>query len=168
MDGYEEDVGVGTGRVARHDLVVVAQAHADDALCGPARGPHLALVEPDGTWVLYFYTLGDAGFNGAGEIGHAVVVEDGRLCNCGNYGCLEAYASGPNIALRACEEIKAGAVSRLAQYVDGDLRQITAQTVYQAAHDGEVDPRIRGSREAPRLVRRLDGDVRTGAVVVTA
>ena len=35
------------------------------------------------------------------------------------------------------EEIKAGAVSRLADYVGGDLRQVTAQTVYQAAHDGD-------------------------------
>src|SRR6185295_3853363 len=34
-------------------------------------------------------------------------------------------------------EIKAGAVSRLTQYVDGDLRQITAQTVYEAAHQGD-------------------------------
>ncbi|HEY4648614.1 MAG TPA: ROK family protein, partial [Gemmatimonadales bacterium] len=48
-----------------------------------------------------------------------------------------AYASGPNIALRAVEEITAGAESRLAGYVGGDLRQITAQTVYQAAHDGD-------------------------------
>lgn len=29
------------------------------------------LVEPDGTWILYFYTLGTGGFNGPGEIGRA-------------------------------------------------------------------------------------------------
>lgn len=29
------------------------------------------LVEPDGTWILYFYTLGMGGFNGPGEIGRA-------------------------------------------------------------------------------------------------
>jgi glucokinase len=73
----------------------------------------------------------------AGEIGHTTIDTDGRRCKCGNYGCLEAYASGPNIALRAVEEIKAGAVSRLADYVKGDLRQITAQTVYQAANEGD-------------------------------
>jgi len=73
----------------------------------------------------------------AGEIGHTTIDVNGRHCKCGNYGCLEAYASGPNIAMRAVEEIKAGAVSRLADYVGGDLRQVTAQTVYQAAHDGD-------------------------------
>ncbi|HEX6669940.1 MAG TPA: ROK family protein, partial [Gemmatimonadales bacterium] len=52
-------------------------------------------------------------------------------------GCLEAYASGPNIALRAIEAIEAGAETRLPGYVGGDIRQITAQTVYEAAHDGD-------------------------------
>jgi len=34
----------------------------------------------------------------AGELGHCVVVEDGRPCKCGNRGCLEAHAAGPAIA----------------------------------------------------------------------
>lgn len=29
----------------------------------------------------------------AGEIGHIVVKKDGKLCNCGNRGCIEAYIS---------------------------------------------------------------------------
>ena len=29
----------------------------------------------------------------AGEIGHMVVTKDGKLCNCGNRGCVEAYLS---------------------------------------------------------------------------
>ena len=62
---------------------------------------------------------------------------NGRRCKCGNYGCVEAYASGPNIALRAIEAIESGSVSSLASYVGGDLRQITAQTVYQAAQAGD-------------------------------
>ncbi len=28
-----------------------------------------------------------------GEVGHMTVYPDGALCNCGNYGCLESYAS---------------------------------------------------------------------------
>jgi glucokinase len=34
----------------------------------------------------------------AGYIGHAVVVKDGTLCACGQHGCVEAYASGTNMA----------------------------------------------------------------------
>ena len=73
----------------------------------------------------------------AGEIGHTTVEVNGRRCKCGNYGCLEAYASGPAIARRAVEAIEAGQPSKLPDYVDGALEKITAQTVYQAAHDGD-------------------------------
>jgi predicted NBD/HSP70 family sugar kinase len=33
-------------------------------------------------------------FGNAGLVGHTTVVPDGRLCLCGNRGCLEAYVSG--------------------------------------------------------------------------
>ena len=44
--------------------------------------------------------LGAHGF--AGEIGHACAIHDGRQCNCGNKGCLEAYTSrrGLQITIR--------------------------------------------------------------------
>lgn len=35
--------------------------------------------------------------NYAGEIGHVIMVPKGRLCRCGNYGCLEAYSSVPSL-----------------------------------------------------------------------
>ncbi len=34
------------------------------------------------------------GFGAAAEIGHLRVVPGGRLCGCGNHGCIEQYASG--------------------------------------------------------------------------
>jgi glucokinase len=73
----------------------------------------------------------------AGEIGHTTIDSTGRRCKCGNYGCIEAYASGPAIAARAVEGIEAGAESKLPTYTGGDLTRITAQTVYEAAHDGD-------------------------------
>jgi glucokinase len=39
----------------------------------------------------------------AGEIGHAIADPDGPRCVCGQWGCLEAFASGPSIARRATE-----------------------------------------------------------------
>ena len=36
--------------------------------------------------------------NIAAWVGHAVVVKDGTLCACGQHGCVEAYASGTNMA----------------------------------------------------------------------
>ena len=73
----------------------------------------------------------------AGEIGHTTIDFTGRRCACGNYGCLEAYASGPNIAARAREGLEAGYKSLLVKLVDGDLDQITAITVYDALVQGD-------------------------------
>jgi glucokinase len=74
----------------------------------------------------------------AGEIGHTTIDVNGRLCKCGNYGCLEAYASGPAIATRAREAlIREDAASLLPSLVDGQLDRITAEIVYTAAKKGD-------------------------------
>lgn len=74
----------------------------------------------------------------AGEIGHMSIDFHGRRCKCGNYGCLEAYASGPNIAARAREGLEAGAESVLTRLVDGDVGRVTAATVYEAILQGDA------------------------------
>jgi glucokinase len=73
----------------------------------------------------------------AGEIGHMTIEANGRKCKCGNYGCLEAYASGPAIALRAVEGIEAGAESLLPALVNGRLEDLTAATVYEGVVLGD-------------------------------
>lgn len=39
----------------------------------------------------------------AGEFGHTCVIDQGRLCGCGNHGCLEAYVGAAGIVLTAQE-----------------------------------------------------------------
>src|SRR5215204_5349032 len=74
----------------------------------------------------------------AGEIGHTTIDLNGRHCKCGNYGCLEAYASGPAIATRAREVlVREEGSSAIPSMVDGQLDSITAQTVYDAAKAGD-------------------------------
>jgi glucokinase len=80
-----------------------------------------------------FHGVSDA----AGEIGHTTIEANGRKCKCGNYGCLEAYASGPAIAARAVEGIEAGADTMLSELVHGRLEDITAATVYEAVVLGD-------------------------------
>lgn len=58
------------------------------------------------------------GANGnAGEIGHVRVEKGGRLCSCGQYGCLEAYASFHALAQQLCavgiDEIEYADLERL-------------------------------------------------------
>lgn len=74
----------------------------------------------------------------AGEVGHMTIDSTGRKCNCGNYGCLEAYASGPAIAARAVEGLATGAASLLPELVSGNLDRITAETVYEAIIAGDL------------------------------
>ncbi|GJG85454.1 glucokinase [Gemmatimonadetes bacterium T265] len=78
----------------------------------------------------------------AGEVGHTTIETAGRRCTCGNYGCLEAYASGPNIALRAREALEvqdeAAAPSILPDLAGGDPARITAATVYDASDRGDA------------------------------
>jgi glucokinase len=74
----------------------------------------------------------------AGELGHMTIDANGRRCGCGNYGCIEAYASGPAIAERAREALAGGEPSSLPQLVGGDLSRITAALVYSAAKDGDA------------------------------
>jgi glucokinase len=75
----------------------------------------------------------------AGEIGHTTIDLNGRHCKCGNYGCLEAYASGPAIATRAREVlVREETASLLPSLVGGKLESITAETVYKAAKQGDA------------------------------
>ncbi|MGH7621515.1 MAG: ROK family protein, partial [Gemmatimonadaceae bacterium] len=75
----------------------------------------------------------------AGEIGHTTIDSTGRRCKCGNYGCLEAYASGPAIAERAREALRGDeGGSILLATAGGDPKKITAQIVYEAAKKGDA------------------------------
>ena len=74
----------------------------------------------------------------AGEAGHMTINFMGRKCGCGNYGCLEAYASGPNIAARAVEGIERGAESVLSEMTGGELHLVTAETVSDAVVRGDA------------------------------
>ena len=74
----------------------------------------------------------------AGEIGHTTIDLNGRHCKCGNYGCLEAYASAPAIATRAREVlVREEGDSAIPEMVEGNFDNITARIVYDAAKLGD-------------------------------
>ncbi|HEY3244617.1 MAG TPA: ROK family protein [Phycisphaerae bacterium] len=52
-------------------------------------------------------------FDNAGELGHMIVQPGGRLCGCGQHGCLEQYASSAGVGRRVADEVRAGASSSL-------------------------------------------------------
>jgi len=73
----------------------------------------------------------------AAEIGHMTVLPDGLKCNCGNYGCLESYASASSIVRRVCNAIQSGKLTMVLDYAKGNLENITSDLVYQAALKGD-------------------------------
>jgi glucokinase len=105
--------------------------------CGAAKGGRNVVGMTIGTGIGGGLILEGKLYHGssdaAGEIGHTTIDPTGRRCKCGNYGCLEAYASGPAIAERARELLRADGDSTLHQLVNGDLSRITAQTVFEAS-----------------------------------
>ena len=76
----------------------------------------------------------------AGEIGHAKVEPKSRFkCNCGAYGCWEAYSSGTGVKNRALDALNEGKLSAdiLMQIVDNNKNNITAKEIFQAAKKGD-------------------------------
>jgi glucokinase-like ROK family protein len=71
----------------------------------------------------------------AGEIGHLTIDENGPLCNCGNHGCLEAFASGYAIAQQGQFLIQSGKRTLLS---DLGSEKITAHEVAEAARRGDL------------------------------
>jgi glucokinase len=69
----------------------------------------------------------------AGELGHLTVDFRGRRCACGRRGCVEAYASGTNIAARAREALAAGDEASTLR----SLTALTARDVAAAAAAGD-------------------------------
>lgn len=82
----------------------------------------------------------------AAEIGHAKVVPKSKYqCNCGAYGCWEAYSSGTAVRKRTLDLLKQGSLSGkiLLKLVNGDKSKITAKKVFEAARkDDELSKKI--------------------------
>lgn len=76
---------------------------------------------------------GSDGF--AGELGHVIVKEHGRLCGCGRHGCLETYCSATGVARTAKELLESSTEDSLLRKLD--INNITSKDVYDAAEQGD-------------------------------
>jgi glucokinase len=73
----------------------------------------------------------------AGELGHMVIDYNGPHCGCGNYGCLETFASGPAIAAMGMKALTQGLTTNLGELCNYDLNQITPELIARAAKSGD-------------------------------
>ncbi len=74
--------------------------------------------------------------SGAGEIGHIRVVDDGELCLCGHYGCLETVASSQAMVSQAKVIFQNNPDSVLHQFANSS-EAITTEIVRQAFEAGD-------------------------------
>ena len=73
----------------------------------------------------------------AAELGHMVIDFNGPRCGCGNYGCVEAYASGPAITAMGLKAVTQGLTTKIAALCENDLNRITPKLIAQAANEGD-------------------------------
>ena len=76
---------------------------------------------------------GASGF--AGEVGHITIDTEGIECECGNMGCLETVASGPNIVRRANERLHRDGTSSLSRLAIN--KNFTAADLAHEANNGD-------------------------------
>ena len=69
----------------------------------------------------------------AAELGHVMVIKNGRVCGCGRKGCLETYVSATGIKRTVYNWISRGEKSVLAQYKES----IQASDICWAASNGD-------------------------------
>jgi len=71
----------------------------------------------------------------AGELGHLCIDYQGRQCNCGARGCLEAYTAGPAIEKEFIEKL-----SKLpSNAIDQSISEIRLEDIVKLAQDGNID-----------------------------
>lgn len=74
----------------------------------------------------------------SGEFGHMTLEKNGPLCDCGNYGCLEALASANAISNKAKFFLERGEKSLILELAGGNPEAIEAKTVFDAAKQGDA------------------------------
>ena len=78
------------------------------------------------------------GFNFAGaELGHSVIVVDGRPCTCERRGCLEAYASATGLITTTREYMEKYKDSVMWDLVEHDLSKVSGRTAFDAMRKGD-------------------------------
>ncbi|MGB8931763.1 MAG: ROK family protein, partial [Anaeromyxobacteraceae bacterium] len=129
-------------RVANDLSAAAAGEHA----WGAARGASDALVVFVGSGVGAGLILGgrlhEGAYGVAGELGHVKVRpprpgQQERRCGCGEWGCLEAYAGGVNVAARVREDVNAGIADRV-RAIAGTDANVSASAVEAAYAEGDL------------------------------
>ncbi len=112
-----------------------------EAYAGAAKGCRDAIMVTLGTGVgggIIIDRKIYSGFNSNGaELGHTVIVADGRPCTCGRHGCWEAYASVTGLIADTRAAMLAHPESSMWKLEDGSVENVSGKTAFIAAKAGD-------------------------------
>lgn len=106
--------------------------------------------------------------HGAGEIGHVAAVDDGRLCRCGRFGCLETVAGSRGILIDATAAAQASPDSMLAARL-AETGTLTLDDVKAALDGGDETARrvvVAAGRALGRSIASLIGALNVNRILL--
>lgn len=113
---------------------------------GGAKGVESAVVVTLGTGIGGGVILDGklhTGLSGAaGELGHMVIIENGRECGCGRRGCWETYASATGLKKTVEEFAQTHPDSMLHSLRDADTQKISGRAIFVAYHANDEAARL--------------------------
>lgn len=108
------------------------------ALHGVDNGLAITLGTGVGGGIIIHHKVYSGSNYAGGELGHTVIVVDGRPCTCGRKGCWETYASATGLINTTKEYMeKAPKTSSLWTIVDGDISKVNGRTAFDAMRAGD-------------------------------
>ena len=75
--------------------------------------------------------------DGAGEMGHMVIVADGERCTCGRRGCWERYASATALIQQTKDAMRHDMDSKMWELAGGDINRVSGRTSFDAMRAGD-------------------------------
>ena len=112
-----------------------------EAVAGAAKGTQTSVTVTLGTGVGGGIIIDGKVFSGwnsfGAELGHMVIVKDGRRCTCGRKGCWEAYASVSGLIYQTKLAMIDHADSAMWEIVGGDIKQVNGRTAFDAMRSGD-------------------------------
>jgi glucokinase len=74
----------------------------------------------------------------AGEVGHITINYNGPRCNCGSYGCIEAYVGNNYLISKVKSDLLTSPSEKILKLVNNDLNLLTPLILQKAAEDGDT------------------------------
>jgi glucokinase len=109
---------------------------------GAGRGSHSLVLFTLGTGIgggiIIDHMILEGEHSHGAELGHMKIeMSQPRLCGCGRFGCLEAYASATAIVKRAQEGLEASSITSPLAAIIRDKGELTAKDVFDVAAGGD-------------------------------